>query len=166
MELKSRGRRTEEILELLQQLWTGEEVGFRGRFVTLPGLRLQPGPVQTGGPPVWLGGRKPAAIRRAARFASVWLPYMYDPDQLRTSLAQVREQTGEFGRSPQDVRGAIYLWGGVDQAGESRRWVIDFVSNVYQQDFTPLADRYLLHGTPDQVVDRIGQYAEAPSRTR
>lgn len=161
VELKHRGARTDETLELCRQLWTGETVDFQGRFVTVPGLRLQPGPVQPGGPPIWLGGRKPAAIARAARYASVWLPYMYSPEQLASSMAAVREQTEQFGRKPDDVRGAIYLWGGVDPVGESRQWVIDFVSQVYQQDFTPLADQYLVHGTPQQVVDRIGQYAEA-----
>jgi probable F420-dependent oxidoreductase len=164
--VKQRGSRTDETLDLLQQLWTGEKVDFTGKYVRIPGLRLQPGPVQPGGPPIWLGGRKPAAIRRAARYASHWMPYMYSPEQLAKSLSEVRRAAGEYGRRPSEIAGAVYLWGGVDPDGnQSRQWVIDYVSKVYQQDFTPLADKYLVHGSPQQVVDRIGQYLEAGADT-
>lgn len=164
--VKQRGSRTDETLDLLQQLWTGDKVDFSGKYATIPGLQLQPGPVQAGGPPIWLGGRKDAAIRRAARYASHWMPYMYSPEQLEKSLRQVREVAAELGREPSDISGAVYLWGAVDPDGtQSRQWAIDFVSKVYQQDFTPLADKYLIHGSPQQVVDRIGQYLEAGAET-
>lgn len=39
---------------------------FDGDFARIPGLALAPQPVQDGGPPIWLGGRCPAALRRAA----------------------------------------------------------------------------------------------------
>lgn len=164
--VKQRGSRTDETLDLLQQLWTGEKIDFEGKYVRVPGLRLQPGPLQPGGPPIWLGGRKEAAIRRAARYASHWVPYMYSPEQLATSLTQVRAVAAELGRQPSDISGAVYLWGAVDPDGShSRQWAIDYVSNVYQQDFTPLADKYLIHGSPQQVVDRIGQYLDAGAET-
>ncbi|WP_134324145.1 LLM class flavin-dependent oxidoreductase [Cumulibacter soli] len=164
--VKQRGSRTDETLELMRKLWSGDEVSFDGRYVQVPGLRLQPGPVQPGGPPIWLGGRKEAAIRRAARYASVWMPYMYSPEQLQRSLQQVREAASEYGRSPSAVAGAVYLWGAVDNDGsQSRQWAIDYVSKAYQQDFTPLADKYLVHGSPQQVTDRIGQYLDAGAET-
>lgn len=165
-DLRTRGRRTDETLDLLARLWTGEPVELDGEFVTIPGLRLQPGPVQAGGPPIWLGGRKDAAIRRAARYATHWLPYMYAPEQLAASLRKVRDEAERIGRDPAAIRGAVYLWGAVDPDGtRSRQWAIDYVSRVYAQDFTPLADRYLLHGSPQQVLDRIGQYADAGAET-
>lgn len=166
VDVKQRGARTDEALELLQQLWTGAKVDFTGKYARIPGLQLQPGPVQPGGPPIWLGGRKDAAIRRAARFAEHWMPYMYSPEQLTKSLNQVRSVAGEYGRRPSDVSGAVYLWGAVDPDGtQSRQWAIDYVSKVYQQDFSPLADKYLIHGSPQQVVDRIGQYHEGGADT-
>ena len=128
----------------------------------VPGLGLDPGPVQPGGPPIWLGGRRPAAVQRAGRYGDVWMPYMYSPEQLATSLAEVRTAAEAAGRDPAAVRGAIFCWGGVaDDAAVSRREVIDGVSAVYQQDFTPLADRYLLHGEPDRVAARAREYADA-----
>ncbi|MGY1824478.1 LLM class flavin-dependent oxidoreductase [Geodermatophilus sp. SYSU D00079] len=166
VEVGERGARADEALELFRALWAGGPVDFAGRFTRVPGLALDPGPVQPGGPPIWLGGRRPAAIRRAGRFADVWMPYMYTPEQLARSLAEVREAAEAAGRDPDGVRGAVFCWGGVDHdAARSRRQVVETVSAVYQQDFDPLADRYLLHGDPDRVTARIQEYADAGAET-
>ena len=166
VDVAQRGQRTDEALELLQRLWRGETVDFDGRVTRVPGLALSPGPVQPGGPPLWLGGRRAPAIRRAGRFADVWMPYMYTPDQLARSLVQVREAAEQAGRDPSVVRGAVFCWGGVDtDADRARRDVVAGVSAVYQQDFAPLADRYLLHGDPDRVLARVREYADAGADT-
>lgn len=166
VDVAERGARTDEALELMRALWAGHSVNFQGRFTRVPDLALAPGPVQPGGPPVWLGGRSPAAIRRAGRFGDVWMPYMYTPEQLASSLAEVRAATEAAGRDPAAVVGAIFCWGGVGVDPEtSRREVIEGVSAVYQQDFTRLADRYLLHGDPDRVVRRVREYVDAGAST-
>jgi alkanesulfonate monooxygenase SsuD/methylene tetrahydromethanopterin reductase-like flavin-dependent oxidoreductase (luciferase family) len=161
-----RGARADEALELLRALWAGGPVEFAGRFTQVPGLTLDPGPVQPGGPPIWLGGRRPAAVRRAGRFADVWMPYMYSPDQLARSLTEVRAAAEQAGRDPSSVLGAVYCWGSVDEdAGRARAAAVETVSAVYQQDFAPLADRYLLHGDPDRVLARAREYADAGATT-
>jgi probable F420-dependent oxidoreductase len=166
VDVRERGARTDEALELLRALWRGGTVDFAGRFTRVPGLALQPGPVQPGGPPVWLGGRRPAAIRRAGRFGDVWMPYMYTPEQLASSLAEVRGAAEQAGRDPAAVRGAVFIWGGVDaDAARSRREVVEGVSATYQQDFDALADRYLLHGSPERVAARAREYADAGAGT-
>jgi len=165
-EVTERGARADEALELLRALWAGGPVDFEGRFTRVPGLALDPGPVQPGGPPIWLGGRRPAAIRRAGRFGDVWMPYMYTPEQVARSLAEVREAAEAAGRDPASVRGAVFCWGGVgEDAARSRQDVVDTVSAVYQQDFSALADRYLLHGDPGRVTARAREYADAGAET-
>ncbi|WP_158550694.1 LLM class flavin-dependent oxidoreductase [Geodermatophilus sp. TF02-6] len=166
VEVSERGARADEALALLRALWAGGPVDFTGRFTRVPGLTLDPGAVQPGGPPVWLGGRRPAAIRRAGRFGDVWMPYMYTPEQLAGSLAQVREAAEAAGRDPAAVRGAVFCWGGVDEdPARSRQQVVETVSAVYGQDFSALADRYLLHGDPDRVAGRAREYADAGAGT-
>ncbi|HEX2073656.1 MAG TPA: LLM class flavin-dependent oxidoreductase [Geodermatophilus sp.] len=166
VEVSQRGARADEALGLLRQLWAGGPVDFDGRFTRVPGLALDPNPVQPGGPPIWLGGRRPAAIRRAGRFGDVWMPYMYTPEQLAKSLAEVRTAAEEAGRDPAAIQGAVFCWGNVDEdPAVARREVIDGVSAVYRQDFTPLADRYLLHGAPDRVAARAREYADAGAGT-
>ena len=91
---------------------------------------------------------------------------MYTPEQLASSLADVRDAAEAVGRDPAQVRGAVFCWGTVDaDADVARREVIEDVSAVYQQDFSRLADRYLLHGDPDRVVGRAREYADAGAET-
>ena len=166
VDVGDRGKRADEALELMVALWSGGSVDHKGTFAQVPGLELQPGPIQAGGPPRWLGGRSAAAMRRAGRFADVWMPYMYTPEQLAASLTEVREAASAEGRDPQSVRGAVFVWGAVDEDGnQSRAWAVDGVSTVYQQDFERLADRYLLYGSPARVATRIQEYCDAGAET-
>ena len=47
----------------------------------------------------------------------------------------------------------------------ARQTAVATVSSLYQQDFGPLASRYLVTGTPRQVVDRLLEYRDAGART-
>jgi alkanesulfonate monooxygenase SsuD/methylene tetrahydromethanopterin reductase-like flavin-dependent oxidoreductase (luciferase family) len=64
-----RGSRTDEGLEIVRRLWTERNVSFRGRHWQFEGVTLEPPPVQRPHPPIWIGGRSTAALRRTARFA-------------------------------------------------------------------------------------------------
>lgn len=163
---KHRGAYTDEALEIITALFTGEPVTYNGRFATIEGDRLQPPPVQRPGPPIWIGGRKPAATRRAARFADVFLPYLMDPAQLAAGLAAVREQAPEFGRKPEEIGGAYFAWSMVDRDGDrAARTGIEFLSRAYNQDMGRVADRYLVLGTPARLVERLSEYRDAGAET-
>jgi probable F420-dependent oxidoreductase len=160
-----RGARTDEALEVISRLLSGERLDFRGRWTVVPGLALNPGAVQVPRPPVWVGGRRRAAFRRAGRFADVWMPYMYTPDQLADSLTAVRGYAAESGRS-ESVRGAVFCWGAVDRdAAMARRHVVEAAGATYKQDFAGLADRYLVSGTPAQVASQLLEYRDAGADT-
>jgi alkanesulfonate monooxygenase SsuD/methylene tetrahydromethanopterin reductase-like flavin-dependent oxidoreductase (luciferase family) len=67
-ELAERARDTDEALDVMNRLWSGDRVTFEGRRFRLDGVRLMPPPVQRPRPRTWIGGHGPAAMRRAARF--------------------------------------------------------------------------------------------------
>jgi alkanesulfonate monooxygenase SsuD/methylene tetrahydromethanopterin reductase-like flavin-dependent oxidoreductase (luciferase family) len=158
---RQRGARTDEALELLRPLLAGETVHHTGRFTEIHGLALQPAAVQNQ-LPIWVGGRKPAAQRRAGRFGEVWMPYLCDPEQLRSGLEVANTEAVAQGRPAGSVRGAVFAWGAVGSDGaKARQQAIDVVSTVYQQDFGPLADRYLICGDVDAVLARLREYHEA-----
>ena len=144
------------------RLLSGERVTAEGQFGSLQDLRLDPPPVQQPHPPLWIGGRKGAAMRRAARFADVWMPYMVSPQSFARSLAEVRALAAQAQRPAAALAGALFIWGSVDHdPARARRETVDMVSRVYSQDFGPLADRYLLHGDPDMVAGRLAEYHAA-----
>jgi probable F420-dependent oxidoreductase len=161
-----RGRRADEALAVLVRLLSGDQVTADGSFGSLRDLRLDPPPVQRPHPPIWVGGRQPAAQRRAGRFGDVWMPYMVSPGSFGRSLARARGFAAEAGRPDGAVRGALFIWGSVDpDPGRSRDEAVRFVSHLYQQDFEPLADKYLLHGDPDTVRARLADYQAAGADT-
>jgi probable F420-dependent oxidoreductase len=161
-----RGRRADEALEVLVRLLSGEAVTADGSFGSLRDLRLDPPPVQRPHPPIWVGGRQPAAQRRAGRFGDVWMPYMLSPGSFARSLTAVQQFAAEAGRPDGAVAGALFIWGSVDPDGaRARSETVAFVSQLYQQDFEPLADRYLLHGDPETVLARLAEYRAAGADT-
>ena len=160
--LGERGARTNEALEVIRKLWTGDAVDFAGRFNTLNDVSIQPPPIQNPQPPIWVAGRQAAAMRRAGRYADGWLPYMYTPEQLQESLVQIREHAEAAGRDPDSVQAGIFLWSSVHEDGEyARQTAIDYLSKNYAQDFTKLVSRYALTGNPQECAGRLREYVEA-----
>jgi alkanesulfonate monooxygenase SsuD/methylene tetrahydromethanopterin reductase-like flavin-dependent oxidoreductase (luciferase family) len=155
-----RGRRTDEALHLLAKLFTGAPVHADGRYSTFSGQELAPVPVQQPSPPIWVGGRRDASARRAGRYGTVCMPYLVTPKQLASGLAVARTAAAEHGRP--SVQGAVYCWSAVSRDGrQARRTAAEVVGKLYRQDFGPLADRYLLTGTPAEVLARVREYHDA-----
>jgi alkanesulfonate monooxygenase SsuD/methylene tetrahydromethanopterin reductase-like flavin-dependent oxidoreductase (luciferase family) len=67
-EAVDRASRTDEALEIMAGLWSGEEVRHAGRYYRVDGVTLAPLPQQRPRPPVWIGGDSGPAFRRAARW--------------------------------------------------------------------------------------------------
>ncbi|HET7036415.1 MAG TPA: LLM class F420-dependent oxidoreductase [Thermomicrobiaceae bacterium] len=99
---KNRGRREEEQIEVMRLLWTQPSVTFEGRWHHLPGVGINPLPVQR--PiPVWLGGRSEPAYQRIARIADGWMP-QFRPDAQGVAIVEhVRELTRAAGRDPSQL---------------------------------------------------------------
>jgi probable F420-dependent oxidoreductase len=72
LDVKQRGRRTNECLEALRRLWTQEHVTYQGRHFQFTDVTLNPPPAQQPHPPIWVAGRREGAMRRAARYGDGW----------------------------------------------------------------------------------------------
>jgi alkanesulfonate monooxygenase SsuD/methylene tetrahydromethanopterin reductase-like flavin-dependent oxidoreductase (luciferase family) len=81
IEAAERATRLEESIELLRQAWSAEPVKFSGAHFEIDDIDVVPKPVQSGGPPLWIGAGAPEAQRRAARFgAGLFLPEGVSPE--------------------------------------------------------------------------------------
>jgi probable F420-dependent oxidoreductase len=86
-----RAARAVEYVRVLRTLWTDELASFDGEFYTVPPSRMDPRPVQDGGPPILLGGAVPAALARAGRLGAGWLAVSAtDLDRIAEPIAAVR----------------------------------------------------------------------------
>jgi alkanesulfonate monooxygenase SsuD/methylene tetrahydromethanopterin reductase-like flavin-dependent oxidoreductase (luciferase family) len=65
---------TEEGIEILRRAFTGERFSFHGKRYQLEGVKIRPGYVQPGGPPLWVAAMSEAGALRAARHDAHLLP--------------------------------------------------------------------------------------------
>ena len=158
--LAERGARTEEALEILRLLLREDNVTFQGRFWSFSDVSIAPRPPEP--PPIWLGGRRPPALERAARHADVWMPYAYTPERFQDSLARVRARAASLGRDVDAIRGAVGIWVCFDDdrsKGVERAAAL--LGGTYGTDMRDAVERYAVVGTPEQCVERLKDYEAA-----
>src|SRR5262245_27999425 len=94
-----RGRRTDEIIQLLREVWSAKVIDFHGEFYDLGPLRFEPKPAQKPQLPIEIGGVTPPAVRRAARLGDGWLATgQMSLADLERKIAQLHALRREAGR--------------------------------------------------------------------
>jgi len=87
----TRGRRADEMIEVLRRCWTGRPEPFAGETVSLgEGVVLRPRPARPGGPPILVGGMTRPAFRRAGRLGDGWMG-VANADDLERELPAVED---------------------------------------------------------------------------
>jgi probable F420-dependent oxidoreductase len=101
-----RGRRTDEMIEVMRKLWAGGMVEHHGQFYHFDRLQMSPAPKQR--VPIYVGGLSEAALRRAARLGDGWISDIHSIEELRDLIAKLRRYREENGREaePFQVIGA------------------------------------------------------------
>lgn len=103
LDFHSRGRRSEESLEVCQRLWTEDVVEHHGEFFNFGPVKFEPKPVQRL-IPLLFGGDADATMRRAARFGGGWVPLGTPDNELASRVLRFREFWEEGGHPLEDVR--------------------------------------------------------------
>jgi alkanesulfonate monooxygenase SsuD/methylene tetrahydromethanopterin reductase-like flavin-dependent oxidoreductase (luciferase family) len=141
-------------------LWTtppGETFSHHGTHYRLDESPALPKPVQSPRPPVIVGGKGPRRTPAlAARFADEFNIPFESADFATAQFERVRQACSAAGRDPASMRfsNALILACGRDDAEVDRR--LDAIGQTRESMEGPG-----LCGTPDELVDRIGRYAEA-----
>ncbi|MGB0621872.1 MAG: TIGR03619 family F420-dependent LLM class oxidoreductase [Myxococcota bacterium] len=88
----ARGRRMDEMLEIMRAFWTQESVEYHGEFYDFAPAGMAPRPAQP--IPVWVGGKSRAALSRAVR-QDGWLGMNYDLPEVHALLDTLAELRAE-----------------------------------------------------------------------
>jgi probable F420-dependent oxidoreductase len=148
----SRGALTDEALQVFKVLWTTKRPAFTGRFHRFAGLDFSPAPVQHPHPPVWIGGSSRAAMRRVAMFGDGWHLFRRPAEGLSAAIRRVRDLAEAAGRSGGELVISVRCDLELLRTGAGSGLPDP------QRDYnTHLGDRFRLRGTPDQVVDTVGE---------
>lgn len=95
-----RAARADEFLRVLDAVWTTDPAEFSGQYFTLPRSILQPKPVQSPRPPIYIGGYVPSALERVGRSADGWIPSGVPLSAVGPMMDQIREAARVAGREP------------------------------------------------------------------
>jgi len=166
--VRTRGRRTNEMMKVMKRLWTEEKVGHHGEFFDFEDVTLAPFPFQKPHPPMWVAGRSEAAMRRAALLGDGWYPYLFTVRRLKASKETIEGFAAEAGR---DLTG--FHWGlnqptslGNDRA-EAFAVAVANVGQRYvtaQRSAEDIAQSLCVSGNPQDCIKAIEERVEAGVR--
>jgi probable F420-dependent oxidoreductase len=157
LDTKTRGRKTDEGLEVIRRLWSEDKVDFEGVHYHLSGASLSPKPVQPD-LPMWIGGSSEAAIRRTAKLGTGWQAGPETPAQARVVVSAIKQAAAEEGRTIDDDHygaGIPFRFGRADEAGLAP--LFDAYRKRTGRD--PLD--YFAIGDAAAIVDKIGDFVAA-----
>jgi probable F420-dependent oxidoreductase len=97
---QNRGKRTDEIIEILRKLWAEPTIEHHGAYYDFGPVKFEPKPVQKPVIPIHIGGETPPARRRAARLGDGWLLAggRNAPERARELVVEMRELRAAAGR--------------------------------------------------------------------
>jgi probable F420-dependent oxidoreductase len=164
--IAERGARLTDGIMLLRAFWSGENVSYTGRhYGSFTDVPMRPPARQTGGPPIWCGGRSDGALRRTGRLADGWLSYVVTPDMYRAALEKIDAAARAAGRSMTQFGTGHLLFTRIDYSYEKALdAATETLSVRYAMDFRRAAQRYCALGRPEQVVERIREFHAAGLR--
>lgn len=174
---RRRGDQMEEGINLIRQLWRGEGVTCHGQFWDLDAVRVLPRPVQSPGPPVWIGsfgpddaaiwdgymtGAQTRALGRIGRIADGWVPLTYSAGHKRqlhsAQLAQgwdiISRAADAAGRKPADIDIVYSHWIAIVRDAAERRACERGLQRFFPGSYEDAKATYLI-GTPGEIADRI-----------
>ena len=155
---EERGKRADEAIVLIKKLWTEENVTFSGNFYSVEDLTLLPRPCQKDGPPIWVGGRSKAALRRAGRLADGWLVSSVTPTEMGEGIEAIRGHAKEAGREiPEDHYGVLIPYFFARSLDEA---LANAGPSVGRRTDIPVHD-YAALGTPEAIRKKIKAYIDA-----
>ena len=96
---EDRYNRSREVIEILKQAWTKEEINFTGNFYNLKLPTNPVKPYQIGGPLLYFGGYSPPALELCAEHCDVYLMWPETEDNLRGLMENMSEKATKFNRS-------------------------------------------------------------------
>ncbi len=145
VDMRTRGRRFDEMLDQWKRIWAGESFGTAGAI----------GPPTGDGPTLILGGAADAAFERAAKYGEGWIMGGGDPDQFRNGAAKLDAAWQAAGRegSPRKMALAYFSLGdGAEEAAD--RYLHDYYAWLGD-----IAD--MIAGSAATDAETVSQYIQA-----
>ena len=156
---EGRGPRTEEAIQLMRRLWEEDDVTHEGEFFTCHNVSVTPKPWFKPSPPVWIGGRSPAAARRVGRVGDGWLVSSATPQEIHDGREIIFDTAEENDRSIESdhigVLVGYYMSPNVEETvSKTYEFVTRHRPDAYFTEYSAL-------GPPERIAEVIQRYIDA-----
>ncbi|HEX3789091.1 MAG TPA: LLM class flavin-dependent oxidoreductase [Pseudonocardiaceae bacterium] len=151
-----------EGLAVMKALWSEQQVTINGDFWQLEDAMMEPKSFQKPHPPIWFGGRAPAALRRAVRLGDGFFGAgSSTTDSFADQVRVVREALAEAGRPASDFPIAKRVYIAVDENAERARERINTELARHYRRRSPEIESAAIAGTPEDCVRELRKVADA-----
>jgi alkanesulfonate monooxygenase SsuD/methylene tetrahydromethanopterin reductase-like flavin-dependent oxidoreductase (luciferase family) len=148
--IQRRGATTDDSVNTLRALLDGHPTGRSGPITPAAAHRV----------PFLFAGRKPGALRRAARLGDGWIGYLISPSGLARARQAVLEERARLGLEDQAFRTGILLPVRVDERDEGARGRASAIWSGVTANGVTFPEKLFAAGTPDTVLAQIQAYLE------
>ena len=135
-DMKTRGARADEFLQVLKAIWTTNPAEFHGKFFQVPKSYIYPKPVQKPHPPIYLAAFAPPALKRLATMADGWNPVAIPAAGMAQMFDQIKQMAKDAGRDPSSLAMVVR-------------------ANLELTDQPLGKERMIFSGTVDQVAEDV-----------
>ena len=156
---KTRGRQTNECLEIIRALMTGEPYSHQGEFFQFENALIKPSVKPA--IPIVVGGRVDAAIRRAGLYSEGWLSVWCSPQRFANATQQVEAHAEQANRGQINWQHGLQVWVGINKdEARAREIIAKEMREFYQMPFDAF-EKYSPYGSPEKIAAFLRQYKEA-----
>jgi F420-dependent oxidoreductase-like protein len=156
----SLGQRLEaldETVQVLQRLWSEEQVSFEGRFAKVKDAFCEPKPVCK--PPILIGGGGERVLMGiAARRADIWNNMAVYQAQLAEKVAALHRRCEEVGRDPADIEVSQQCVVVIGEDGPAAEAALEKAKHIYGGHMGGALEEHGIWGAPEQVIERIERH--------
>jgi probable F420-dependent oxidoreductase len=163
-----RGARLSELLAICRRLWTATPVSYAGKYYDLANVALEPRPVQSGGPPLWISSNfVKQGLSRVGTLGDAWITNVTTLEVYRQCWEQIATAAEAAGRDPHTIHQCLYMTVNTHLDGDTaRREGRSFLESYYKKPAAEVeADLVCQFGSPQEVLERIDGYARLGVRT-
>ncbi|MFQ5933302.1 MAG: LLM class flavin-dependent oxidoreductase [Dehalococcoidia bacterium] len=157
--MRTRGKVSDEQVEIITKLWTEDSVTYDGQFYHLKDVRLEPKPLQKPHPPIWWGGRQ-KSIPRAARYCEYINTLWPTMDEVRNEyIPQLKEETKKWGTK---TKLATWLYCRISSDREmSGDEINKLFGDMMGMEIKVVPSEVSMAGSPQQCAAKLKEYMDA-----
>ncbi len=138
-----RYQRSKEVVEILKQAWSQDEINYQGEIYQFEGLNTEPARPyqQNGGPLLYFGGYSPAAVELCAEHCDVYLMWPESKEDLAARMKTVNERAAAYHRTlDYGLRVHMVVR---DTEAEAREYAQELVSKLDDEEGRKIRERAL-----------------------